>query len=179
MKNKLRVWTVVALVLVVLAIAAVYIFAVKDKTMTAHEIDSEVAKFEEVQLENAYTTNLSEEYLKSGAKEYMEIIGESTVTVNVLKDEIKAVGLRLAVMPVPDVIDNEIYYFNKYGTLMLYEVDSLGVGGCVKYYFSNGELIEIKNELEAEVDVQFEDESSILDRADIVYGAFVTKVLSK
>lgn len=179
MKTKLKIWGIVVLVLIVLAVSAVYIFAFKDKAMTVHEIDNEVAKFEEIQIENAYTTNLSAEYLKSGAKEYMDIIGESTVAVNVLKDEIKTVGLRLAVMPVADVLDNEIYYFNKYGMLMMYQVDLLGVGGSVKYYFSNGKLIEIKNELEVGVDVQFEDEKDILDRADVVYNTFATKVLSK
>lgn len=179
MKTKLKIWKVIVLVLCILALFAIYIFVVKDKAMTAHEIDSEVAKFEKVQLENAYTKNLSAEYLKNGAKEYMEIIGENTVAVNVLKDEIKTVGLRIAVMPVADVLDNEIYYFNKYGALMMYQVDLLGVGGSVKYYFSNGKLIEIKKEIEAEVDVQFENEKDIIDRADVVYNTFATKVLSK
>lgn len=172
MKNKLRIWSVVLIALIVLALFAIYIFVVKDKTMTTHEIDSEVAKFEKIDLNNAKSKSIGAEYLQSGVQEYLNVTGESTVAVYLLKDEIKTVGLRLAVMPVADVLNNEIYYFNKYGTLMLYESQSVGVGGSVKYYFSNGKLIAKENNLQETIEVEFENEQDILDRAQKVYNLF-------
>lgn len=172
MKKKLRIWSVVVIVLAILAISAIYIFVIKDKSMTVEDIDNAVMQFEKIDLNNAKSKSIGAEYLQSNVKEYLSVTGESTVTVNLLKDEIKTVGLRLAVMPVADVLDNEIYYFNKYGTLMLYEVDSLGVGGSVLYYFSNGKLIARENNLQETIEVEFENEQDILDRAQKVYELF-------
>lgn len=172
MKKSLKVWMIVLIILAILAVSAIYIFAIKDKSMTVYEIDRAVEQFENISLDKAKLQNVSTEYLEKGAEEYLDITGESTVQVYVLKDEIKTVGLRIAVMPVADVLNNEIYYFNKYGTLMLYESQSVGVGGSVKYYFSNDKLIAKENNLQEIIEVEFEAEQDILDRADEVYKLF-------
>lgn len=172
MKKSLKVWMIVLIILAILAVSAIYIFAIKDKSMIVYEIDKAVKQFENISLDKAKLQNVSAEYLEKGAEEYLDITGESTVQVYVLKDEIKTVGLRIAVMPVADVLNNEIYYFNKYGTLMLYESQSVGVGGSVKYYFSNGKLIAKENNLQEIIEVDFENEQDILDRADKVYELF-------
>lgn len=179
MKTKLRIWMIVVVLLCILAVAAVYIFIVKDKSMTKEDIVSSVKQFDVLDIQNSFEKSLSAEFLEPGSEEYMELAGEMTVPVNISKEEVNGAGLRIAIMPVPDFLNNQIYYFNKYGLLMMYESVSMGVGGSIKYYFSNGELIEEENNLEAEIEVKFESEKDILDRADVIYEAFATKVLSK
>ncbi len=179
MKAKLRIWMIVVVLLGILALAAVYIFIVKDKSMTKEDIDSAVNKFDVLDIQDSYVSSLSAEFLEPGAEEYIEVTGEMTIPVNISKEEVNGAGLRIAIMPAPDFLNNQIYYFNKYGLLMMYESVSLGVGGSIKYYFSNGELIEEENGLQAEVQVKYENEKDILDRADVIYEAFATKVLSK
>lgn len=179
MKIKLKIWMFVIVLLGILAVAAVYIFIVKDKSMTKEDIDGAVKQFGVLDIQNSFAKSLSAEFLEPGAEEYMELAGETTIPVNISKEEVNGAGLRIAIMPASDFLNNQIYYFNKYGLLMMYESASLGVGGSIKYYFSNGELIEEENNLQAEVQVKYENEKDILDRADVIYEAFATKVLSK
>lgn len=179
MKVKLKIWMLVVILLGILAISAIYIFIVKDKSMTVKDIDGAVSLFDTLDIKGSYETSVDVKYLEPGAEEYIKVTGEMTVPVNISKDEVNGAGVRIAIMPAPDFLNNQIYYFNKYGALMMYESDFIGVGGSVKYYFSNGKLIEKESNLQAELHVEFENEKDILERSDIIYETFVTKVSSK
>lgn len=179
MKIKLKIWMFVIVLLGILAVTAVYIFIVKDKSMTVQDIDGAVKQFGVLDIQNSYVASLSAEFLEPGAEKYIEVTGETTIPVNISKEEVNGAGLRIAIMPAPDFLNNQIYYFNKYGLLMMYESESMGVGGSIKYYFSNGKLIQKENNLQADLQAKFESEKNILDRADVIYEAFATKILSK
>lgn len=179
MKIKLKIWMFVIALLGILAVAAVCIFIVKDKSMTVQDIDGAVKQFGVLDVQNSYVASLDSKYLEPGAEDYIEVTGETTISVNISKEEVNGAGLRVAIIPAPDFLNNQIYYFNKYGSLMMYESESMGVGGSIKYYFSNRELIKEENNLEAEIEVKFESEKDILRRADNIYDSFATKILSK
>lgn len=179
MKTKMVIWTIVVVCLVLLAGAAVYIFCIKDNEMTVSQIDDSVSKFKPVVVVNTYNTELGEEYLGETVKGYTELVESHKVPVSVKKDEVKGVGLRIAILVAPDFLGNQIYYFNNFGALMMYEAESAGVGGSVYYYFSNGKLLDKQNKLHGGVQTEFEDEQDILKRADKVYDTFATADLSK
>ena len=179
MKTKMIVWIIVVIFLAILAGGAVYIFLIKDNNMTTEQINEAVSKFKPVVVVNTYNTELGEEYLGNDAKEYTKLVESHKVPVSIKKDEVKGVGLRIAILVAPDFLGNQIYYFNNYGSLMMYESESAGVGGSVYYYFSNGKLLDKQNKLQGEIETKFEDEQDILKRADKVYDTFAAADLSK
>lgn len=179
MKTKTVIWIIVVTLLVILASGAIYIFVIRDNEMTTEQIDEAIAKFKPVVVVNTYNTELGEDYLGNDVKEYIEIVENHKVPVSIKKDEVKGAGLRIAILVAPDFLGNQIYYFNSFGNLMMYEAESAGVGGSVYYYFSNGKLLDRQNKLHGGVQTEFEDEQDILKRADKVYNTFATADLSK
>lgn len=78
----------------------------------------------------------------------------------------------LAILPYSDFLDVQKYYYVA-GELVMYRREFMGIGGYANYYFLNGRLIEVKTEVESEMNFQQEKEDEIIKRARFNYEGFL------
>ena len=111
---------------------------------------------------------LTAEYLNKAAQDvvsYFKLKGLG-VTVNTTENAVR-------IIPDSDFVETEIYVFDEEGHLILYESVSTTVGGSMKYYFENDELIDTVISYEEEVEVKEEKAEDIIARANLVYEKFL------
>lgn len=100
---------------------------------------------------------------------YTALLDIDEVSGNILTDEKSFV----TIMPFPDFLDNQNYYFED-GSLVAYKEEFMGIGGNVTYYFKDNELLFIdETNIEEEMTFESENPEWILRRAKNVYKEFI------
>lgn len=136
------------------------------------EINSIVNSFEPIKFEETHSQELNELFLGKEVKEYLETFELTEVSVNVSKN-INNLGMEIVIIPAPDFLNNQYFYYNNEGKLIFYKNESVGVGGSIIYYFNNERLIKKENKIEENIEVEFEDESDILFKAYNLYDRYI------
>lgn len=76
------------------------------------------------------------------------------------------------VMPMPDALDNMIFYYQN-GKLTAYTREFMGIGGSVTYYFNHDKLISIdKTKLEPEMEFTPENTVSIIIKSESAWNEY-------
>lgn len=100
---------------------------------------------------------------------YTALLDIDEVSGNILTDEKSFV----TIIPFPDFLDNQNYYFED-GSLVAYKEEFMGIGGSVTYYFKENELVFIdETNIEEEMTFESENPEWILRRAKNVYDEFI------
>lgn len=88
-------------------------------------------------------------------------------TFNIVKNRL------VEIVPASDFLDIQGYYYRD-GNLVMYKREFMGIGGNVKYYFKDGELVALITKIEPEMDFTPEKSAEILKRASNNYEDFFT-----
>lgn len=99
---------------------------------------------------------------------FFDIFETDKLSVNIRRTE-KAVFI----IPTPDLLNSQEFYYYDDNTLAAYVIDFVGVGGQVKYYFHNNKLIDTVIEIDEEIEITHETEEEILKRAAMVYEKYL------
>ena len=93
-------------------------------------------------------------------------IKEMSVTVQVA-------GSMVYILPASDFVNNGQYHYDKEGNLILYISELMGVGGEIRYYFNNNDLVTIEKKIEEQIDINYENKDEILSRAKLIYNKYM------
>ena len=134
------------------------------------EISNKVALIESGENVTTYQENLEPEIVGESAKDFMNYFEQSTlsVTVNVKPGKIELI-------PAIDFLENQVFYYDENGNLILYEEISNTVEGINKYYFKDDVNIDIVSEYEEGVNNTLENSTDILNRAKALYTRFANR----
>lgn len=77
------------------------------------------------------------------------------------------------IIPTPDLLNSQEFYYYDDNTLAAYVIDFVGVGGQAKYYFNDNKLIDIVVEVEEEITIDHESEEEILKRAEKIFEKYL------
>lgn len=133
------------------------------------EIDDIVARNELISFANKKEESIGVDILGSTVQGYMNYFNSESINV-----EIYIQGTSVRITPMPDFLDTQIYYFDSDGNLVMYIDESNTIGGEIKYYFYNGELIDIVNGIEEDIGIEFENSEEIIQRAVNVYNRYLS-----
>lgn len=135
------------------------------------EINEKVIEIESGEIIVTLDSDLEPNVVGIDAKEYMDYFDVSTLKVSVnLKNG------KIEIIPYNDFLNNQVFYYDENGKLILYEKVSTTVGGSSKYYFKNDVNISIEHNYdEPSLKITNEDSSDILFRARYMYTKFLQK----
>ena len=102
-----------------------------------------------------------------GEEEYFDILQDDKVGVSSI-----IAGTSVQIIPNPDFLDTQVFHYDMQGNLVMYVLISNTVGGQIKYYFNNGEIVKISNEMEENINVELINKDDILKRANLVYDRY-------
>ena len=133
------------------------------------EIKNEIISKKDLENAKTYDITLSKEIYGDELTEYKEITKVNDVTAKVITDEESFVYI----IPTPDFLDNQIFYF-KDGKKVAYVEEFVGIGGEAEYYLKNGELVFINKEgIEESMIFNPVDINEVLVRANTVYSKYI------
>lgn len=144
---------------------------IQKKTLSKEEIISEINKqvtaINYNGLISEFDYRIKEDEATDAIKEFMNYfkVNDMLVKVKVKKGCVELI-------PYSDFIENMVYYFDGAGNLILFESVSTTVGGSCKYYFNNGELIDVLVAYGEKIEVTPENASDILNRAKNIYEKY-------
>ena len=147
-----------------------YIDTNQEAKFDLEEYINEVKKHME-QSGNQETFNLSltEDIYGKEVSEYKQALEIEDVLGTIIYDRKNFV----TIIPMPDFLDNQSYYYQE-GKLVAYKKDFMGIGGSVTYYFRNDEIIFIdESKIEEEMVFTSENIEAILERANNIYQKFL------
>ena len=102
--------------------------------------------------------------------EFKQLLEVKEVSGSIITDEKSFV----TIIPMPDFLDNQSYYFEG-EKLVAYKKEFMGIGGSVTYYFKDDKIIYVdETKIEEEMIFTSEDAKDILERANNVYERFLT-----
>ena len=108
---------------------------------------------------------LTEEIYGKEITEYIQTLEIEDVWGSISTDEKSFV----TIIPMPDFLDNQTYYF-KEDKLVAYKEDFMGIGGSVTYYFKDNEIVFIdESKIEEEMVFEAESANDIIERSNNVY----------
>ena len=108
---------------------------------------------------------LTEEIYGKDVTDFKQTLEIEDVWGNIITDEKSFV----TIIPMPDFLDNQTYYF-KGDKLVAYREDFIGIGGSVTYYFKDNEIVYIdESKIEKEMVFEAENEKNIIERSNNVY----------
>ncbi len=133
-------------------------------------IDSYLSEFGEITRENSTVidTTVTDLELGNEAKDYMESFETDSVIAEVIKHDKNAI----MIVPAPDFLNIQTFYYSG-DKLVLYRCEFIGIGGEANYYFRDGKKIDLKTEVEEEMNFQEENAEEILKRSEEVYNKFM------
>ncbi len=116
-----------------------------------------------------YNTLATTDELGSDIEEFINSFNTEGAysTINVLKNKL------IEIIPASDFLDLQSYYY-KDGDLVMYKRDFIGIGGCAKYYFKDGEQVALITLVEPEMNFKPEQSANIIKRAKNNYLDFFT-----
>lgn len=132
------------------------------------EIDEIVFQSDIISSKKQKEDMVGTEILGETVKGFMESFEVEQVNVNV-----EIIGDSVRIIPLPDFLNNQYFYYDKNGALVLYITESNGIGGRGKYYFYGEELIEIVNEMEENAELPNEEVNDILNKSKNVYEKYM------
>ncbi len=133
-------------------------------------VDSYLSEFGEITRENSTVidTTVTDLELGNEAKDYMESFETDSVIAEVIKHDKNAI----MIVPAPDFLNIQTFYYSG-DKLVLYRCEFIGIGGEANYYFRDGKKIDLKTEVEEEMNFQEENAEEILKRSEEVYNKFM------
>ena len=109
----------------------------------------------------------------------LDIIGEkyrdffTTFEMQEIFVDVQVAGSMVHVIPASDFVDLVQFHFDENGKLLLYVDGLIGVGGEIRYYFSDDNLIATQSQVEEGVVINYEETNDILKRANLVFEKYM------
>lgn len=139
------------------------------------DIDNLAIKLDAGELQSTNESGISVEVGGAGVAELLTIF---EVSGDTLPGKTEVRNNRVELIFVSDFIENQIFYYDEEGDLVLYKTVSSTVGGEVRYYFVKGESIKVVfdyAELEANEQATPDNVQDILARSIIIYNKYLKK----
>ncbi len=137
------------------------------------EIDELKNNLDALPMSDGLDDLVSEGVLGDEVDEFIKLLDSPEIMVRVYQETKDGVGTKLIIVPAPDFLDNQIFYYDEDENLVMYIAESNGVGGTVDYYFNDDILLKSVNNLEENVETIFEAGEDILERADALYERYI------
>lgn len=116
---------------------------------------------------NTVEDNIGLEIIGTEYKELLNMLETNTLSVNV-----QTAGTMVYILPVSDFVNNQQYHYDENGNLVLYISELMGIGGEIRYYFYNNQLIKTEDTVEEELFINYENSNEIIQRAKVVYDKY-------
>lgn len=134
--------------------------AVKNANMIENQNNNEVVI-------NTIEDNIGIEMIGNEYQELLNMLNSNTLTVNV-----QTAGTMIYILPMSDFVNNQQYHYDENGNLVLYISELMGIGGEVRYYFYDDQLIKTEETVDGELFMNYEDASQILQKSKLVYDKY-------
>ena len=145
----------------------------KTKAELVSEIDATRAELDALSLPDPMDDVIGKGVLDKDVDDFLESFEQEEVYVQVYKVSNSKGDIKIIVVPAPDFLNNQVFYFDKDGKLLSYVSESNGVGGTVEYYFNNDNLLKEENKIDEKIEgFEFEDSTDILAKAKRVYEKY-------
>lgn len=145
----------------------------KNKNEMLEEISSIRKELDEITLPEPTGDTYVKGILDKNVDEYLDFFEQPEMYVQMYKVRNDNGECKIILVPAPDFIDNQIFYFDSNENLLIYISESNGVGGTVEYYFNNDNLLKAENKLEEKIeDFKFEDTTEIIEKAKRIYKRY-------
>ena len=134
------------------------------------QIEEKVQEIESGEIVSTLREKLEPEVIGESARDFLNYFNQTdlSVTINLKKGMIE-------IIPDIDFLENQIFYFDEEGNLILYKSVSNTVEGVSEYYFDRKENIKLVNEYEEGVTPTNENITEILNRAEKLYEKYAIK----
>lgn len=86
---------------------------------------------------------------------------------------IQVAGTMVYIIPTPEFVDNAQYHYDENGNLVLYICEFTGIGGEIRYYFENDNLLTQVDNVEEDVQLDYESAQEIVARAHMIYENYM------
>lgn len=134
--------------------------AVKNANMIENQNNNEIVI-------NTIEDNIGIEMIGNEYQELLNMLNSNTLTVNV-----QTAGTMIYILPMSDFVNNQQYHYDENGNLVLYISELMGIGGEVRYYFYDDQLIKTEETVDGELFMNYEDASQILQKSKLVYDKY-------
>lgn len=162
MKELLRFFVTLLIAGVIIGIVAFFLNTSEYKIRELDKIVTEEA------YDKVFEDTVGADILGNTAKSFLEFF-----ELNKVYAQIGVAPGRITIIPMPDSLNQQTYYYNK-GELVLYISTSNTVGGQIWYYFSNGKLIGTKKtDGLKEIDAALEDVNDVLSKSKNIYEKYM------
>ncbi len=102
--------------------------------------------------------------------EYQDLL--NILETNELSVNVQTAGTMVYILPVSDFVNNQQYHYDENGDLVLYVCELMGIGGEIRYYFNENQLVKTEEKIDGELFTKYEDENEIVQRAKLVYDKY-------
>lgn len=145
----------------------------KTKAELVSEIDATRVELDALSLPDPMDDVIGKGILDKDVDDFLESFEQEEVYVQVYKVSNSKGDIKIIIVPAPDFLNNQVFYFDKDGKLLSYVSESNGVGGTVEYYFNNDNLLKEENKIDEKIEgFEFEDSTDILAKAKRVYERY-------
>lgn len=86
---------------------------------------------------------------------------------------VQVAGSMVYIIPASDFLDLAQYHYDENGNLLLYVDELIGVGGEIRYYFSDNNLLTTQYQVEENIPIDYEDSQEIIQRAKVIYDKYM------
>lgn len=102
--------------------------------------------------------------------EYQDLL--NILETNELSVNVQKAGTMIYILPVSDFVNNQQYHYDEEGNLVLYVCELMGIGGEVRYYFNENQLIKREENIDGEGFMNYEEPYEIVKRSNVVYNKY-------
>ncbi|MBO5143394.1 MAG: hypothetical protein J6C46_10490 [Clostridia bacterium] len=134
--------------------------AINDANMIENQNNNEIVI-------NTIEDNIGIDMIGEEYKELLNMLNSNTLTVNV-----QTAGTMIYILPMSDFVNNQQYHYDENGNLVLYISELMGIGGELRYYFLNNQLIKTEETVDGELFMKYEDTNQILQKSKLVYDKY-------
>lgn len=147
----------------------------KTQVLTIEEKENKIKEIENQNRTSNLTKTLEDnvgiDVMGTKNTEFLESTGMDAISINV-----QVAGTMVYIIPAPDFIDNAQYHYDENGNLVLYICELTGIGGEIRYYFENGNLLSQSYNVEEGAQINFENAEEIIQRANIIYEKYMKNI---
>lgn len=145
----------------------------KTKAELIKEIEQVRTELDALSLPDPTDDVIGKGILDKDVDDYLESFEQDEMYIQIYKVSNSKEDIKIILVPAPDFLNNQVFYFDKDGKLLSYVSESNGVGGTVEYYFDNDNLLKEENKIDEKIEgFEFEDSTEIVAKAKRVYERY-------
>lgn len=143
--------------------------------MTSGDIEDKISKINLIETKNnlsnltkSFEDNVNIDIMGIKNQDFFDSFDMSQMNVT-----IQVAGSMVYIIPMPDLVDNAQYHYDKNGNLALYVCELTGIGGEIRYYFDNEILLTKTTNVDEDIELSYEDVNEIIMRSKLIYNQYM------